>query len=68
MCTVLQERARAVIVLTNGAERFTMDAMRTFLAEKGVARQYRPELRAELPHTAGGTIRTFAPRDMVAGA
>ena len=67
----LQERACAVIVLTNGARGFTMEAMRTFLAEKGVARQYRPErleLMAELPHTASGKIREFALRDLLAGA
>jgi cyclohexanecarboxylate-CoA ligase len=67
----LQERACAVIVLKNGADAFTMDTMRMFLAEKGVARQYWPErleLMAELPHTPSGKIRKFALRDLLGGA
>ena len=46
-----------------------MEAMRTFLAEKGVARRNRPErleLMAGLPRTASGTICTFEIRDMPA--
>ena len=64
----LQERACAVVVLKTGAPGFTMDAMRAFLAEKGVARQYWPErleLMTELPRTASGKIRKFEIRDML---
>ena len=57
-----------MIVLTNGARGFTMEGMRTFLAAKGMARRYRPELMAKLPRTAGGRIRTSALSDVVAGA
>ena len=45
-----------------------MEAMRAFLAENGVARQYRPErlgLMAELPRTASGKIRKFEIRDLL---
>lgn len=45
-----------------------MDDMRAFLAETGVARQYRPErleLLPALPRTASGKIRTFELRDML---
>ena len=64
----LQERACAVVVLKSGAPGFTMDDMRAFLAEKGVARQYWPErleLFPELPRTASGKIRKFELRDML---
>jgi len=69
----LQERACAVVVLTPGTAQnsppeFTMESMRAFLAEKGVARQYWPErleLMAELPRTASGKIRKFEIRDML---
>ena len=47
---------------------FTLEAMRAFLAEKGVARQYWPErleLMAELPRTASGKIRKVEIRDML---
>ena len=68
----LQERACAVVVLTREAlgSQFTMEAMRAFLAEKGVARQYWPErleLMAELPRTASGKIRKFEIRDRRCG-
>jgi acyl-coenzyme A synthetase/AMP-(fatty) acid ligase len=45
-----------------------MEAMRAFLADKGVARQYWPErleLMAELPRTASGKIRKFEIRDIL---
>jgi cyclohexanecarboxylate-CoA ligase len=60
----LQERACAVVVLKSGVGGFTMDDMRAFLTEKGVARQYWPE-RLELPRTASGKIRKFELRDML---
>jgi alkylation response protein AidB-like acyl-CoA dehydrogenase len=64
----LQERACAAVVLKNGAQRFTMEDMRTFLAGKGVTRQYWPErleLLPELPRTASGKIRKFEIREML---
>ena len=69
----LQERACAVVVLKSEVaqdpgQAFTMDDMRAFLAEKGVARQYWPErleLMSELPRTASGKIRKFEIRDML---
>ena len=69
----LQERACAVVVLKSQVAQdpgqgFTMDDMRAFLAEKGVARRYWPErleLFPELPRTASGKIRKFELRDML---
>ncbi len=64
----LQERACAVVVLKSGVPGLTMDDMRAFLAEKGVARQYWPErleLLPELPRTPSGKIRKFELRDML---
>ena len=58
----LQERACAVVVLKPGVAEFTLDDMRAFLAEKGVARQYWPErleVLPELPRTASGKIQKF---------
>ncbi len=66
----LQERACAVVVLKPGSTALTMERIRAFLAEKGVARQYWPErleLLAELPRTASGKIRKFELRDMLRG-
>jgi cyclohexanecarboxylate-CoA ligase len=67
----LQERACAVVVPKSGAPGFTMDDMRAFLAEKGVARQYWPErleLFPELPRTESGKIRKVELRDMLRSA
>jgi hypothetical protein len=53
-----------------GGDAFTMETMRMFLAEKGVARQYWPErleLMAELPHIPSRKIRKFALRDLLGG-
>jgi cyclohexanecarboxylate-CoA ligase len=64
----LQERACAVVVLKPGGREFTMEAMRTFLAEMGVARQYWPErleIVPELPRTTSGKIRKFEIREML---
>jgi acyl-coenzyme A synthetase/AMP-(fatty) acid ligase len=66
----LQERACAVVVLKSGVGGFTMDDMRAFLTEKGVARQYWPErleLFPELPRTASGKIRKVELREMLGG-
>jgi cyclohexanecarboxylate-CoA ligase len=62
--------ACAVVVLKSGAPGFTMDDMRAFLAEKGVARQYWPErleLFPELPRTASGKIRKVELHEMLGG-
>jgi cyclohexanecarboxylate-CoA ligase len=67
----LQERACAVVTLAPGAEGFTMEEMKAFLDEKGVARQYWPErleVVSELPRTASGKIQKFQLRARLAGA
>ncbi|KAA9159360.1 AMP-binding protein [Amycolatopsis acidicola] len=58
----LQERACACVVLKPGAAELTFEKLRTFLAEKGVAKQYWPErleVLDELPRTASGKIQKF---------
>jgi cyclohexanecarboxylate-CoA ligase len=58
----LQERACAVVTLRPEVAGLTIDEMRTFLGEKGVARQYWPErleIFDELPRTASGKIQKF---------
>jgi cyclohexanecarboxylate-CoA ligase len=67
----LQERAYAVVTLEPGVEGFTMEEMKAFLDEKGVARQYWPErleVVSELPRTASGKIQKFQLRARLAGA
>jgi cyclohexanecarboxylate-CoA ligase len=67
----LQERAWAVVTLAPGVDGFTMEEMRDFLAEKGVAKQYWPEgleVLAELPRTASGKIQKFQLRARLAEA
>ena len=67
----LQERAWAVVTLAPGVDGFTIEEMRDFLAEKGVAKQYWPEgleVLAELPRTASGKIQKFQLRARLAGA
>jgi non-ribosomal peptide synthetase component E (peptide arylation enzyme) len=63
-------RTQNVLYEKPSVEGFTMDAMRAFLAEKGVARQYWPErleLLPELPSTASGKIRKVELREMPGG-
>jgi cyclohexanecarboxylate-CoA ligase len=67
----LQERAWAVVTLAPGVDGFTIEEMRDFLAEKGVAKQYWPEgleVLTELPRTASGKIQKFQLRARLAGA
>ena len=68
----LQERACAAVVLTPGAAQnplaaFTMETMRAFLAEKGVARQYWPERLEPLARIAAGAVAGVAPEVMGIG-
>lgn len=66
----LQERACACIVMRPGADDIDLEAMRAFLADKGVAKQYWPERVAvlpELPRTPSGKIQKFHLRDRVGG-
>jgi cyclohexanecarboxylate-CoA ligase len=64
----LQERACACVILKSGAGDLTMDEMRGFLEEKGVAKQYWPErleVLPDFPRTPSGKIRKFELRDKV---
>jgi cyclohexanecarboxylate-CoA ligase len=64
----LQERACACVVLKADAPDLTFEAMREFLAEKGVAKPYWPERLValeELPRTASGKIQKFQLRERV---
>ncbi|MFI5607804.1 AMP-binding protein [Amycolatopsis sp. NPDC051903] len=64
----LQERACACVTLRDGAAELTFEAMREFLEDKGVAKQYWPErlvVLAELPRTASGKIQKFQLRERV---
>ena len=63
----LQERACACVVVSPGAE-FTLEEMRRFLRDKGVARHYWPErleVLTEFPATASGKIQKFRLREIV---
>nr|WP_211177065.1 AMP-binding protein [Pseudonocardia acidicola] len=65
----LQERACAVVVLTPG-ELLTLDDVRRFLQEKGVAKPYWPErleVVADMPRTASGKIQKFRLREQILG-
>ncbi len=64
----LQERACACIVPAPGAADPTLDSVRTYLRDKGVAKQYWPEKvvsMAEFPSTASGKIQKFHLRELV---
>lgn len=64
----LQERACACLVLKAGAPELTFEAMKEFLATKGVAKQYWPEklvIREDLPKTPSGKIQKFQLRETV---
>lgn len=64
----LQERACACVVLHPDTGGLTFDDLKTFLAEKGVAKQYWPEklvVLPDFPKTASGKIQKFQLRDQV---
>ncbi|MGW5384944.1 AMP-binding protein [Nocardia sp. NPDC003963] len=64
----LQERACACVVLRDGAQPLDLAALRTFLAAKGVAKQYWPEqleILGELPRTPSGKIQKFQLREQI---
>lgn len=61
----LQERACACLVVKSGAE-LTLEAVRDFMREKGVAKPYWPErleLLPELPRTPSGKVQKFKLRE-----
>lgn len=64
----LQERACACVVLAPGTS-LSLEDMRAFLADKGVAKQYWPEkvvVLDDFPKTPSGKIQKFQLRDQVA--
>lgn len=64
----LQERACACVVLRPGVGEFTFEEMKTFLGNKGVAKQYWPErleVLPALPATASGKIQKYKLRQHV---
>ncbi|GAA4283904.1 cyclohexanecarboxylate-CoA ligase [Brevibacterium daeguense] len=63
----LQEIAGAVVTLRPGAE-LDIDGLREFLADKGVAKQYWPELleiTEEFPRTPSGKIQKYKLREEI---
>ena len=65
----LQERACACLVLKPGTE-LTLEAVRDFMREKGVAKPYWPErleLLPELPRTPSGKVQKFKLRERLNG-
>ena len=65
----LQERACACLVLKPDTE-LTLETLRDFLREKGVAKPYWPErleLLADLPRTPSGKVQKFKLRDQLNG-
>lgn len=64
----LQEKACAFISMKQGAAPLTFDAMKAFLAERGVAKQYWPEhleVIDDFPRTPSGKIQKFRLRDLI---
>jgi len=67
----LQEQAVLVCQMRDGTEPLTLESLRAFLGEKGVAKQYWPEhvrVVDALPRTASGKIQKFKVRDTVKDA
>jgi cyclohexanecarboxylate-CoA ligase len=64
----LQEKACAFINMKQGTEPITMESLRVYLEDKGVAKQYWPE-RVEIiddfPRTPSGKIQKFRLRQMI---
>jgi cyclohexanecarboxylate-CoA ligase len=64
----LQEKACAVICMKENKDALTMESMKAFLTDKGIAKQYWPEyieVVDEFPTTASGKIQKFKLREMV---
>ncbi|WP_260286156.1 AMP-binding protein [Peribacillus aracenensis] len=64
----LQEKACACISMKTGKSPITMDSMQEFLSQKGLAKQYWPELLEimdDFPRTASGKIQKFRLREMI---
>jgi cyclohexanecarboxylate-CoA ligase len=64
----LQERACAFISLKEGVKSFTLEQMREYLSEKGMAKQYWPEhieIVDEFPMTPSGKVQKFRLRQMI---
>lgn len=61
----LQETAAAVVVMSSGTQPLTLEALREYLEDKGVAKQYWPEtvrVVEELPRTPSGKIQKYVIR------
>ncbi|MBU8906067.1 AMP-binding protein [Desertibacillus haloalkaliphilus] len=64
----LQEKACAFISMEKGKTPLTLDALKQFLAKKGVAKQYWPEkveIVDDFPRTPSGKIQKFRLRKMI---
>ena len=64
----LGERACAVVIPADGADRIRLPDIKQFLADKGVARNYWPErlaVVADLPRTPSGKVQKFALRRLI---
>lgn len=65
----LQEIAAAVVVMKDGAEQLTLESLRDFVQDKGLAKPYWPEqvqVIAEFPRTPSGKIQKFQIRRQLA--
>ena len=64
----LQEKACAFISMKPGRTPLTLETLREFLAEKGIAKQYWPEhveIVEDFPRTPSGKIQKFRLRELV---
>lgn len=67
----LQETAAVAVVMTQGAEPLTLEAMQEYLEAKGVAKQYWPErvvVAEDLPRTPSGKIQKYLIRKQLIAA
>lgn len=65
----LQEKACAFICMKPNTTPLTLDTLRIFLSEKGIAKPYWPEhleIIEDFPRTASGKIQKFKLREMIA--
>ena len=64
----LQEKACACISMKAGKEPLTLESIKNFLSDKGVAKQYWPErleIINEFPRTPSGKIQKYRLREMI---